>query len=414
MLSAQREHDLLEAAARTEAACTLVPLLLAEAELAVSRALGDGGADAESEKEGGGAKGKEGAGGKEGGAGGRPYGALLFDALDAVVKGTTDRPALVTVLRAALASGEACDGAGGDADDSSAADGGAADVAASSAAVVSKLLRARFEPMLARLLHAEGAHVGKEAEACLRLVRSLGARLSAENAGAHAAWALSMCCDVPSESCTTAAGRALVAHWLQLSSRVHNGSLRAALEVLHEAREHVGALPLDEAEESGVEALESLHGFQLMHEANALSLAQPAIERLDEVVAEIDKALVVLKRVMPAAKSGAGAGAAHKPSSAFLCAQSDAEEEDDELGADGESSPACELQRAILTRILDLEQPLLTLASCDLSAAYAEHALRTVEKFYRALTAAFALAPSASRQHRAIVEVRPPLALPPR
>ncbi|KAG8467974.1 hypothetical protein KFE25_007026 [Diacronema lutheri] len=421
VLSAQRGCDALAGAARTEAACALVPLLLAEAQLAIGRAiaLGARAKDVGHGKDKGQDKDKE--CGKEKEAvvgGGRSYGALVLDALDALFKNTLERPALCALLRVALASGDADVGEGA---------AGAMRVAASmtsrpsarprcvadvdagsdASAEVSTALRTLLEPMLSRLLHEGGAHTAKEAEACLRVVRSLGARLPADAAGAHAAWALAQCREAPAEACNAAAGRALIAHWIQLSARAHGGSVQAALDVLVEARSHVGAIEREE-DENEPAALEPMHGFRLMHDANALALAQPAIDQLDDAITEVERALVVLKRVMPAAADLGAAAGGHADATS---PHAEAELEVSSVAAVGANAsgagrqPALELQRMALSRVLELEQPLLVLTSCELTPGPSEHALRTVEKLYRALGAAFALAPSVSRQHRLLVEM---------
>lgn len=418
VLSAQREYETLEMAARTEAACALVPLLLAEAELAVERALdGCAGADGGKEEKGG----KE----KEGGSKERPYGALVLDAIDGIVKATTDRAALAAVLRVTLASPEADDEGGGGAPRVAASmtsrpnaqvarrggatmvDAGATDSVTSCAALVSEALRTKLEPMLARLLQVHGTHVSKEAEACLRVVRSLGARLPAEIACAHADWALTQCRNAPAEGVTNAVGRALVAHWLQLSARAHGGSATSVRDVLLEARSQLGAADIEGDGGTLAEDLDDApYNFTMLHERNALALAQPAIERLDEIIGEIDKALVVLKRVMPPPKAGGASGGGKASLTSRIREEEDSEDEHEDQAGGGASHPALELQRVVLSRVLELETPLLVLTSSNLSSGAAEHALRTIEKLYRAMIGAFTLAPSVSRQHRAIVQVR--------
>ncbi|KAJ1636853.1 FANCI solenoid 2-domain-containing protein [Pavlovales sp. CCMP2436] len=406
VLSAQRACESLDGVARTEAACTLLPLLLAEAEFAATRALrsaSERGKEKEEKMEEKKGKGKDDKkddkAAKEGA--GRPYGAVVLDAFEAITKATTDRVSLGAMLRVTLASADADKGAAavapfagsmrsrpGAATARRAQGGVAVETPASAAAAVSEMLRSRLEPLLARLLHSEGANLNKEADACLRIVRSLGARLPAELAGAHAEWALTTCREAPTEGVSVPVARALIAHWVQLSARAHSASLQPALDLLLEARPHVGCIPsTGEDEVEDLSQLPSPHGFQLLHDGNAMALAQPALDRIEEVIGEVEHTLVVLKRVIPAIKETTKNG-------------SDAEEPNN-----GALHPALELQRVTLLRVLSLEESLLALTTLTLAPGPAEHAMRCIEKLYRALSAMFALAPAVTKLHIQIVEM---------
>jgi len=327
----------------------------------------------------------------------RPYTVVLLEAVEALVRGAPDRATLasiVSTLNTARENGAAAALPAGAAASLTSRPGrvGAGAQAApctTPAGVISEAMRSCLEPLFVRLVADDTAPTAKEAEVCMRIIRALGVHLPAEACQDHADWALEQCHRQTGPCCMTGLARSLVAHWIALSSRGQAGLTTSATTVLEEVRHHMCQLPTDD--DPDPEPLDQApHSLLTIHEANANAIAIIALDQLDGVVTDVERALVVLKRVLPAAK-GASGGAAAQPTQ-------------------GESAlppqhPAFELERATLQRMLDLEPALLTCTTTQLAGSSAEHALRCLEKFYRALGSAFTIASSMNHLHERIVEL---------